>query len=51
MSNADDFLHLDQIEDFRSCLAGPAFSPDDFELKQQREKHTGAYFMIPKPEQ
>jgi hypothetical protein len=40
MTNANDFLEQDQLDDFHSCLAGSGFLPDEFEVKQQRANQT-----------
>ena len=47
MTSANDFLEQDQLDDFYSCFAGSGFSPDEFEVKQQRENQTGGMLYDP----
>jgi hypothetical protein len=44
MANTNEFLESDQLEDYRSCFRGSSFSPDDFELVQQRVQPTGTFY-------
>jgi hypothetical protein len=44
MASANEFLHTSQIEDYRSSFDGSGFSPDEFELEQQRLEATGTFY-------
>lgn len=44
MVSANDFLELSQLEDYQSGFKGSGFSPDEFELKQQKARPTGTLY-------
>ena len=44
MANANEFLEPDQLEDYRSSFRDSSFSPDDFELLQERVQPTGTFY-------
>ena len=44
MVSANEFLEPSQIEDYQSGFEGSGFSPDDFELRQQKAQPTGTFY-------
>jgi hypothetical protein len=44
MANANEFLHPSQLEDYRHTFEGSGFSPDEFELEQQRLQPTSVLY-------
>ena len=44
MVSANEFLERSQLEDYRSGFKGSGFSPDEFELKQQRAQPSGTFY-------
>ena len=44
MVSANEFLVPSQLEDYLSGFKGSGFSPDEFELKQQRAQHAGTFY-------
>ena len=44
MPAPNEFLEQNQIDDYRSCFTGSGFTPDDFELTQQRDQPTGIVY-------
>lgn len=44
MVSANEFLKQSQLEDYRSGFNGSGFSPDEFELKQQRAQPTDTFY-------
>ena len=44
MATENEFLKPDQLVDYRDSFEDSGFSPDDFELEQQRDKPTGTFY-------
>lgn len=44
MANANEFLRPSQLEDYRYTFEGSGFSPDEFELEQQRLQPTSTLY-------
>ena len=44
MVSTNEFLEASLLEDYRSGFKWSGFSPDEFELKQQRAQPTGTFY-------
>ena len=44
MTNANEFLRPSQLADYRNTFEGSGFSPDEFELEQQRLQPMGTLY-------
>lgn len=44
MTNSNDFLTADQLQDYQESFKNSRFSPDDFELTQRRAQQAGIFY-------